>query len=532
MKNTPHSLIPTLALLALSLPLVSHQVRAEVHPHALFSDGAVLQQGVPIPVWGTAREGEQISVEFAGQTRTTTAKDGKWKVEFPAMKPGAPQTLTIKGDNTFVAHDILIGEVWLASGQSNMELPLESLPIWATVQTNCANNDLRMFKVKRQIGMEPLSDVTGQWSVCTPQTAGKFSAVGYFFGRDLQAARKVPVGIINSSKGGTWAQAWVSLQGYESSGDTKTAQRIRDHAAGYPQRLAEFPAKQKEHDDAVKEWRKTEGPAQEKALKEWKAKYEAAIKSGQPFTDPQPVVTLPMPKGPEDPVGGPNGYSALFNGMIAPLAPYPFTGVAWYQGESNSSDKGVPLYEGILGTLVKDWRRLFGKQDLPFLIVQLPGHKNNLPGIRIAQLKVSQKLPPAAVIVTADLGNTENLHPVDKEPVGARLSLAARAIAYGEKIPYSGPLVESAKLENGKFVLSFSHVDGGLVAKGGDLRGFEVAGADKVYQPAKAVIAGDTIVVSSDQVPEPKSTRYNWTNIPTGNLFNAAGLPASLFEAK
>ena len=515
-------------------------LRAEVKPHALFCDGAVLQQGVPIPVWGMARDREQITLELAGQTFSTTAKDGKWKVEFPALKAGGPHTITIKGDNQIVIKDVLVGEVWLCSGQSNMEFTLVAASTWEAEKSRADIPKLRMFKVKRQVSDEPAADVTGSWLVCTPENAAKFSAVGYFMGRDLHAATGVPVGIINSTKGGTWAQAWVSLQGYESSGNTNAVQKIREYAAGYPRRLAEFPAKQKAYEAAVAEWKKTDGPAQEKALKDWKAKSDASAKARQPFTEPQLTITIPKPTAPDAPEGGPNGYSVLFNGMIAPLAPYPFKGVAWYQGESNCNAKGAPLYRGILSTLVGDWRRHFGRPDLPFLIVQLPAFKSNLPKIREAQLHLPEireaqlltvkKSPPAAVIVTTDVGDTNNLHPPNKEPVGARLALAARGIAYGEPFEYSGPMYDSMKVEGNRVVLTFTHVGKGLVAKDGPLKGFTIASQDGVFVVAKASIEGSTVVVSADGVSAPVAVRYGWDTVPDINLYNREGLPASPFR--
>lgn len=506
---------------------------ADVKPHALFSDGAVLQRGMPLPVWGTARDGEKVTVELAGQTASTAAKNGKWSVEFSPLKAGGPYTLTIKGDNTVVIKDVLVGEVWLCSGQSNMEQPLDAIPAWTVEKSQAGLPQFRMFKVKRQLGVEPLANVTGQWSVCSPENAGKFSAVGYFFGRDLQAALGVPVGIINSSKGGTWAQAWIGLKGYESNpAFTNLAGRMRAAAAKYPQALAELPARKKAYEAELKTWKKTEGPAQEAALKAWKDKADAAKNAGQPFTDPEPAITIPKPIDPGEPEGNPNSYGVLFNGMIAPLAPYAFRGVAWYQGESNSSEKNAPLYEPVLSMLVKDWRRQFGRPELPFLIVQLPGYKNNRPEIRDAQLQVARKLPPVAVIVTTDIGDTDNLHPPNKEPIGARLALAARAVAYAEKLESSGPIFDSLKVEGQRGVLHFTHLGGGLVAKGGELKGFTMAGKDNIFAEAHAEITGDTVVVTSEKVPAPVAVRYDWENIPDGNLFNAAGLPASPFCTK
>jgi sialate O-acetylesterase len=520
------------ALAALAVLALASGAQAEVTPHALFSDHAVLQQGVSLPIWGTARDGEKVTVQLAGQTATTTTIDGKWRVEFPPLKPGGPHVLTLQGDNTVTINDVLVGEVWLCSGQSNMEFSLGALPLWAKEKPRAELPGLRMFKVTRQIGVEPMANVVGQWSVCAPETAGRFSAVGYFFGRDLHAARGVPVGIINSSKGGTWAQAWVGLKGYESNpGYAKTAERMRAAAADYPKRLAEYPAKKAAYEGELNVWKKTEGPRQEAALSAWKKRSEDAKKANTPFTEPEPAITVPKPKEPDSPEGGPNGYGALFNGMIAPLAPCALTGVAWYQGESNSSPHGVPLYEAILSTLVTDWRREFNRPDLPFLIVQLPGYKSLLPEIREAQLNVSRKLPPAALVVTTDLGDTGDLHPKDKEPVGTRLALAARSLAYGEKIESSGPLFSSLKTGGGRAVVSFTHTGGGLVAQGGALKGFTLAGPDMVFVAATAVISGDTVLVSSPDIRAPVAVRYGWSTIPDGNLSNSAGLPASPFRS-
>ena len=445
--------------------LLCSVANAEVKLNSLFTDGAVLQRNVNIPVWGTARDGEKISVSFNGQKASTTARNGKWDVHLRPMKAGGPFTMTVKGDNTIEVKNVLVGEVWICSGQSNMAWTLARSKNGDKAVAESADPQLRLFSVPPIPQDQPVSDVNSAWHVCGPDTVPNFSAVGYYFGRDLRKVLGVPVGLINSSYGGTISQAWTSKRTFDA----------------YP-----------EYRDFVK------NPPQ------WAA--------------------------------GPNKPCVLYNGMIAPLIPYAVKGAIWYQGESNAG--GAYEYRTLLAMLIQNWREDWGQKEFPFLIVQLAPYMaiNSEPEesawaeLRESQLITCENVPQTALTVITDYGDPNDIHPKIKEPVGARLALAARAIAYGENIVYSGPVYESMEIRDSRAILSFNSVGGGLVAKDGELTGFTIAGADGKFCNAHASIQGDKIVVSSPNVDKPVAVRYGWANCPVVNLFNAEGLPASPFR--
>ena len=439
-------------------------LQAEVKPNVLFSDGAVLQRGQNIPVWGTAKEGEKVTVELAGQTATTTAKGGKWKLELKPLEAGGPFSMKISGDNEVTVNNLLVGEVWVASGQSNMEWTLNQA-FQPEVEKPKANfPEIRMITAKKAASLQPLDQIEGSWQVCSPETVGNFSAVAYYFARDLHAKLGVPVGIISTSWGGTPAQAWTSAEGFEGQPELK----------GYADQL------------------------------------KAAAEK-------------PPENGP-----GPHFPSALYNAMIAPVVPYGMKGVIWYQGESNAGQS--KQYQTLFPAMIADWRTKWKLGDFPFLFVQIAPFNGQPPEIREAQFLTLAKSKNTAMAVITDYGDAKDIHPKQKEPVGNRLSLAARALAYGEKIVYSGPLYKEMKVAGSEVAISFDHTGGGLVAKDGDLKGFTIAGADGKFVPAKAVIKGDAVVVSAEGVIDPKAVRYGWINVPDVNLFNKDGLPASPFR--
>ena len=448
--------------LLFSLLLLTFAARAEVKPNSLFADNCVLQRGVRVPVWGTATSGEKITVTFAGQTATTIATNGLWKVWLEPMQADAtPQTLTIQGDTTCTFTNLLVGDVWVASGQSNMERQLGPRPPqpeiigWREAAATANFPDIHEFYVPEHLSATPTTDAGGNWVVCSPQTAPDFSAVGFFFARALHQAEKVPVGILFSAWGGTPAEAWTSASALKKMNDFR------------PQIL-------------------------------WNPPYNAA------------------------------SLAVLYNAMIAPLQSFPIKGVIWYQGESNC-DRGRQ-YRELFPLLIDDWRQGWGLGDFPFLFVQIAPSKYWTPEIREAQLLTLKKTKNTAMIGTADIGDANDMHPAQKAPVGERLALAARALAYGEKIEYSGPLFKKMKIEGDRAVISFTHTDGGLVANGGELRGFTIASADKKFVPAKAEIKGKTVVVWSDEIKLPAAVRYGWAKAPDVNLFNEEGLPASPFR--
>jgi sialate O-acetylesterase len=501
-------------------------VRAEVKPNALFSDNAVLQQGANIPVWGTAKEGENVTVTFDGQTETAVAKDGKWNVYLKPHKAGGPFTMTIAGENAIVINNVLVGEVWVCSGQSNMAFDFLGASTALVERPRADYPKIRMFKVRSSGAFTPQADLLGNWEECSPKTVDGFSAVGYFFARDLHKAKGFPVGMIHSSVGGTAAELWTSLSGLQKEpslhGYVDTFSLALKNYQGGAEKYAQ---EQDDYQARLTKWSATEGKAYGAALNAWKAANKANEAEGKPAA-PMPTPAVPKPKPPVDPVG--KKPTVLFNGKIAPLIPYAIKGVIWYQGESNNQKPFE--YRTLFPRLIADWREKWGQGDFPFLFVQIAPYKFDIPELREAQFLTWKKTANTAMAVTVDVGDAENIHPRQKEPVGQRLALAARALAYGEKIEYSGPEYEAVKFQGNRAILTFKHVGDGLVAKDGPLKGFTIAGADQKFVAAKAEIQGDTVVVSADQVSSPVAVRYGFVNVPDGNLWNQAGLPASTFR--
>ena len=508
--------------------LLGGSLHAEVKPNSLFTDGAVLQRGQKIPVWGSARDGENITVEFQGQKVSTTAAGGKWSVYLDPLTAGGPFTMTLAGDNTITIKDLLVGEVWLASGQSNMNLTLAQLPTLAEEEPKANYPQIRTFKVKTTVAISPKSDAVGSWVSCAPDTVKNFSAVGYYFARDLHRQLGVPIGFIHSALGATPAESWTSLEGLESQPELKQyVDAVKQKIASYDADLAAHPAKLAEYQVKLAEWMEKVGNEHEEKLKQWNEAVEKAKAAGEtPPKQPRPASR--RPNEPHPPEGPPTAPAVLFNGMIHPLIPYGIKGVIWYQGESNA--KQGALYRTLFPALIDDWRSRWNQGDIPFLYVQIAPWGGMTPEIREAQFLTLGKTKNTAMTVTTDVGDAADIHPRKKEPVGQRLALAARALAYGEKIEYSGPLYESMRAENGKIILRFKHVGTGLIAKDGPLKGFTIAGKDKAFVPAKAEIQGDTIVVSAEGVTDPIAVRYGWENVPDVNFYNKEGLPASPFR--
>jgi sialate O-acetylesterase len=478
---------------------------AEVKPASLFSDHAVLQTGMDVPVWGTASPGEKVTVSINGiSASTAAASDGSWTVKLKKLKTGGPFEMTIAGSNTITVHDVLVGEVWLGSGQSNMVFTLSKKNTsWAGVNDEAgviaeANDpQVRMFTGKATKTYEPQKDILGEWKVCTPENAGDFSAVGYYFARGLRQRLKVPVGIVLEAYGGSTAEAWLPREVVANDPLLKPRLEAFDARAAY----------YRAHQDATN----ADAP-------------------------PAPVTingrALPANKPMLDPVEDQHQPTVLYNGMLAPVLPYAIRGILWYQGESIVGGRqGVEVYPHTMETLVKTWRARWGNGDLPFYFVQLAALNNvsNNPVVREAQSQLL-KLPHTAMAVTIDIGDETNVHPKNKAPVGERLMDIALAKSYGQKIEYSGPVYESMKIEGGKVKLKFSHASG-LMAKGGKPAEFEIAGVDERFVPAEATIEGDAVVVSSGDVPVPVAVRYAWKNYPRdANLYNSAGLPAAPFR--
>ena len=482
------------ALIALAGAL---SLRADVKLAALFSDNAVLQQGRAVPIWGWADEGEKITVEFRGHKSVATAKGGKWMTRLPKLKAGGPDVLTVSGKNKIELKNVLVGEVWICSGQSNMEWPLRLTFEPEKAAAHSANPMIHLITIPKLKADKPIEDVKARWVECSPQTVTNFSAVAYFFGRDLQKALGVPIGLIHTSWGGSPAEVWMSQDVLESHPDYKPA--ILDR---YLQDLQRYEAALKQYETEQAELKK-QGKSSDKKP------------PGKPFWKP----------------------TELYNGMIAPLIPYAIQGAIWYQGESNAGR--AHQYRTLFPDMIRNWRRDWKQGDFTFLAVQLaPFTKiKDQPGdsdwaeLREAQLLATQVLPKVGMAVITDVGEEADIHPRKKEPVGARLALAARRIAYGEKKTVtSGPVYKRMKIDGDKIALNFDHVGSGLEARGGELKGFAIAGEDGKFVWAKAEIVGEKVVVSSPDVSKPLAVRFGWANFPVVNLWNKDGLPATPFR--
>jgi sialate O-acetylesterase len=480
-------------------------VRGEVKPSTLFSDHAVLQSGMSVPVWGTADAGEKVTVTLNGQAKSAvTGADGKWMVRLVNLKAGGPFEMTIAGKNSIAVKDVLVGEVWLGSGQSNMVFNVSKVghPPYGLLDEEkeiaAANYpEVRMFTVKDTKSYTPLADPVGEWKVCSPQTVPDFSAVGYLFARDLNQTLKVPVGIVLSAYGASTAEAWVPREALAAD------PKLKPMLDKFDAREAYF----KEHPGAMDD---------------------------QAPGAPQTLNARPGKPGPlRDPAQDQHQPTVLFNAMINPILPYAIRGAIWYQGESIVGGRdGVTLYPHVMETLVTQWRKLWGEGDFPFYAVQLAALKNasNNPMVREAQAKILS-LPKTGLAVTIDIGDPTNVHPKNKEPLGQRLTDIALANVYGKKIEFSGPMYASMKVEGSAVRVKFTHASG-LTAKDGPLKWFQIAGADGKYVDADAKIEGDSVVVSSPSVPAPVAVRYAWDNYPEGaNLYNSAGLPAAPFRS-
>lgn len=468
---------------------------ADVKLHGLFSDSMVLQRNAAVPVWGWADEGEKVTVEFHGQKVSATARDGKWVVRLKKLKAGGPEEMRVTGKNSITLRNVLVGEVWVASGQSNMEWPMRASFEPETEIAKTANGQLRLYTVPKLKADEPRDNIAASWLECGPATTSNFSAVAYYFARDLAAALRVPVGVIHTSWGGSPAEVWMSQDVLESDPGYKA-----DILDAYASQIAK--------------------------LKETLAVYEkeaaAAKAEGTPFTKRRP--------------GAPWKPTELYNGMIAPVIPFAIAGAIWYQGESNAGR--AHQYRTLFADMIRNWRRDWKQGNFPFLAVQLAPFmaikdqpaESTWAELREAQNLATKVLPNVGVAVITDVGDEKDIHPKKKEPVGARLALAARAIAYDQDIVYSGPIYKSMKVKDGKAVLGFNHVGSGLEARGGELKGFAIAGVDKKFVWAKAEIQGDKVIVSSPEVSEPVAVRYGWADYPVVNLWNKEGLPASPFR--
>lgn len=641
----------------------------------IFSDHAVLLKAEKVPIWGKADPGEEVTVSVAGQSATAKAgADGEWAAVLDLSEAGpGPFEMSVQGKNKLTISDVVVGEVWLASGQSNMEWVLSKTAGASEEIAGSANPLLRQFLVKKNASPVAAEEAHGEWSVASPETSGGFSAVGYYFGKRLQGELNVPVGIVNTSWGGTPSEAWTSRKALATVPDLETATERLDAAfTSYPglkkdyvEKMAAWlketgredrpgadPAAFAGPDVSTDGWIPVEVPGEVRAeglpdtgavwlRKEinidavpsnslgltlpidgfdsvyWNGKllksttYETfaglgEIRRGGPFNIPaadvltgrnvlairffapstparidgqpkagaEPLIGTwlakaeyalppvpadrPAPAPMRNPPGPQNIGSYLFNGMISPIVPYGIRGAIWYQGESNVGR--AFQYRTAFPLLITDWRSQWKQGDFPFYFCQLANFqaKTSEPGESAwAELREAQSstlsLPNTGQAILIDIGEASDIHPQNKRDVGTRLALIALAQDYGKKIPFSGPVYDSVKFEDGKAILSFRHADGGLVAAPvpatydvqtvasktaplvrnspqSQLEGFAICGADKVWHWADAKIQGDTVVVSSPKVPQPVAVRYAWADNPTCNLSNGAGLPAGPFR--
>jgi sialate O-acetylesterase len=626
---------PTRAADPSSLPFVS----------PIFGDNMVLQRGKPNPIWGWSIPGQEIRVVIAGHTnRTVTGSDGRWQVPIQPPAPGGPYTLRIEGPQSVELREVLVGDVWLCGGQSNMELPLARTRNGADEINAAHHPELRFFKVRSHPAYAPAAAPQGQWKICSPQTVsedGGFSAVAYYFGRRVQEATHVPIGLIQDCLGGTTAEAWTgpqTLRGLKDF-DAALAEVERLKGQGRPEYGNYIMHWYDEYDVGLKSntwaavdlddahWKTVTIPGSFQELGVADVPSVCWFRKELTLPDPLPpgkatlqlgviekmdttylngrwvgasawvenprVYALPpgilkpgtnlmtvrvfklKPDGgfmskPEGlrlvlgdgtaiPLAGewkgalsvdarpphplPRGFenwpvmpSVLYQGMIEPLAPLAITGALWYQGEANA--ERAFQYRTLLPAMIGDWRKLFGQGDFPFYIVSLPAfmHHQEQPAesswaeLREAQAWTARNVRNAGLAVAIDAGDPDDIHPKDKKIVGERLALCALAQQYGEKIPYQGPTFKSLERLPGALKLRFDHTDGGLVVKGDKPAEFAVAGKDHQWRWADAKIEGDTIVVSSAQVPEPEAARYAWQSCPVATLYNGAGLPAVPFR--
>lgn len=462
----------------------------------LFTDHAVLQRDRPIPIWGQADPGTVVEVAFAGQRKTaTTDAQGRWTLALDPL-PASSEARDLRcrplGDAPaaeIVIRDILVGEVWLAAGQSNMHFRMARVADAAREIAAARCPHLRLFMVEDRFAQSPQTEVAGCWQASAPDTAASFSAVAYHTGRALQERLAVPVGVVVSAVGGTRIESWMAPSLLTGEASARTL--INSWKDVTPAAFADIAKRYREYQQQ---------------------------RDGLPPGSPQP----PRPR-----LRCHDCPSALHHGMIAPLVPYALRGALWYQGESNSDKPHA--YERLLPALIADWRQRWG-DEFPFLFVQLAPHQGTRPEFREAQWRIQERTPRTALVVTTDVGEAADIHPTRKRPVGERLARAARVLAYGEAIEASGPVFAALRVQGAEAWLSFTHAAGLAAAGGGALTGFTVAGADGVFRPATAVIRGDAVVVTHPAVSQPRQVRYAWANVPVANLVNGDGLPAVPFR--
>lgn len=462
---------------------------ADIKLPALISDNMMLQQQSNARIWGWADPDEHITVSpdwpGATKTETTANPDGRWQLRFPTPEAGGPYSIRFTGNNQLTITNVLLGEIWVCSGQSNMGMQLKGRPNQHVIDSekdiaSSANSSIRFFEVPNKTSNKALEDVVGKWVECTPETSAIFSAAGYHFAREVNAQTHLPVGMIHSSWGGTPAESWIKEK-----------------------LLANEPTAQKYMLDYYK------------GVADWEKRAAIAKVNGE--------------KAPKRPYGSSPAAKpgALYNGMIAPLTPMTIKGAIWYQGEANR--RRALEYRSLFPLLINSWRDAFENTDMPFYFVQLAAFKDaGFIKIREAQL-MTLKEKNTGMAVAIDAGHMTRIHPPQKKTVGKRLAYWALAKDYGMDIPCSGPLYKDYKVEGDKIRIRFNYADG-LKPKDGTITGFTIAGADNQFIEAQTKIDGDSILVFSESIKAPVSVRYGWNATFEGCLINAGELPASPFR--
>jgi sialate O-acetylesterase len=459
--------------------------KAQVKLPTILADHMVLQRNMPIHIWGMAAPGEAVTVELNKNTESAKADaSGSWSVDLPQMMEGGPYEVHVKGANSITLKDVMIGDLWLAGGQSNMGQKLtewEQKSPGDNAIRDANHPEIRIFAADLVSAPSPQWNLTAKvpWSRCSPSSVGDFSAAGYFFAQQLSAAEHVPIGVIDIAWGGTVAEAWIS-----------------------PAFLAADPA------------------LKQQALQIYAGRHEDQRKDRKSANDGRHIP------------------SADYNGMISPITPLRIKGIIWYQGADNTSNAEVPIYTMAAPKVFYSWRAAW-HENFAIIIGQQStasphvGVETNWPVIRNVQRIMAQTIPDTGMIVTIDLNkNPDDVHDIDKPEMGRRFALAARAVAYHEKVPYSGPLFASAAFDGSAVKVSFTHAESGLVVKNGGLKGFELAGSDKSWAPADATIDGDKVMLSSPKVTHPMYVRYGWAGVPIATLYNGDGFPASPFTSE
>ncbi|MFC1574225.1 sialate O-acetylesterase [Candidatus Latescibacterota bacterium] len=485
---------------------------ADITLPSVIGENMVIQRDADICLWGWADPGENITVSVDTMSIAVKAdSNGEWKVVCGPLKPGGPIDVTFTGKNTISLSNVLVGDVWVCSGQSNMEMRVRHCIHADREVADALHRNLRLFQIRNDLSPEPGKDCDGRWDVCRPSTVGLFSAAGYYFGRKIMQDIDIPVGLVNASWGGTTVETWMSAGAGKHCPEFRTIQTKWEPAlTGKPHEILAFY----------------------RTMALWEEDVHHVLYTGKPVL---PFYATP-PESPVKLAFMPHMPSWVFNAMIAPIVPFHIKGVVWYQGESNSGK--AYQYRSLFPALIADWRSLWGNHSMPFLYVQLANFGERDPSpvesswaeLREAQL-LTLSIPNTAMAVAIDIGESDNIHPRNKQEVGRRLALGALKTAYDRDIVHSGPLYHSMRIDGNRIRLGFTRVGSGLTSKdNGPLIGFAVAGKDRRFVWAQAKIEGDEVIAWSNDVPYPVAVRYGWSNNPFCTLFNKEELPASPFR--